>query len=92
MSNDKLIGVNKVIKTFVWNFQANAHSGLTTLMLNEKNRTQSNKDTTMSGQSTWMSCATKLKETMGIDHEQSFAFVLLQKTSFEGSWMISRSI
>ena len=56
MSNDRLIGVNNVTITFVWNFQEKAHSGRTTLMLKEKKRTQSNKEATFSGQSTWISC------------------------------------
>jgi len=46
------MGVNKVTITFVPNFQVKAHSGRTTLMLKEKKRSQSNKDATLSGQST----------------------------------------
>ncbi len=63
--NDRLIGVNRVTITFVSNFQEKAHSGLTTLMLNEKKRTQSNIDMMLKGQSTWMSCKTKV-ELFGI--------------------------
>jgi hypothetical protein len=50
------MGVSKVTITFVSNFQEKAHSGRTTLMLKEKKRTQSNKEATFSGQSTWISC------------------------------------
>ena len=60
VSNERLTGVSSVTITFVWNFQANAHSGRTTLMLNEKNRNQSNKEATLGGQSTWISYENKL--------------------------------
>jgi hypothetical protein len=55
VSNDKLMGVSKVAITFVSNFHEKAHSGRTTLILKEKKRTQSNKEATFSGQSTWIS-------------------------------------
>ena len=50
--NVRQMGVNSVTITFVSNFQEKAHSGLTTLILNEKKRTQSNNDTMLNGQST----------------------------------------
>ena len=88
------MGVNRVTITFVWNFHEKAHSGRTTLMLNEKKRTQSNKDMTLSGQSTWISCEKRSaknrqgteKKELAAQEVKAAADLPWQRTFFGENW------